>query len=573
MRPGAGPPSLGTDPDIVTSAPGSSAWRVHLDIRLNGGAPVRRVLTESHLVIGRVPGVQLLLDHHTVSRRHAEMFCDPFGRWWIRDLGSTNGTLVNGETAVERVLEPGDRIAIGDFGIAFALEAEGASRPSRNAITYEDEQPTALRLLVDFEPPRLAAGHLHTLLEFSQRLIAMESADERVDALCQLMVRPDFHGTVASVLRLDPDGTTTPLSRTYMPGPVATSEQPYLSRRVLTKVRETNEPVISGNVNNRSTAGISAELTMSREVMALWVVACPLRVVGEARDVLYVTLPPDCGSPEWLQLFALAGEVWHQSEEAWSARRHAQAHAAIERELQTARQIQEGLVPKKQKLDFRGLDVCVDFQPCKWVGGDYVDALPMPDGRVLFTVADVCGKGLQAALVTSSLHTMVRASVDVQPTLTALVERLNRHLCSFLPPHSFVTMVAVAVHPATGAIECVNCGHPPVLVVDRDGDLRALQSAINPALGMMPTPMESERGVLEFGDVLAMYTDGLTELRNPAKEMLGEEQLGERFSHICAARPGEGSADIAEALRRMLDEFAGDQLPEDDRAFLLAQRR
>jgi serine phosphatase RsbU (regulator of sigma subunit) len=556
----------------VTGAPSSRAWRAHLDIRLNGGASTRRVLTESHLVIGRIPGVQLLLDHHTVSRRHAEMFCDPFGRWWIRDLGSTNGTLVNGETVVERVLEPGDRIAIGDYGIAFAIESTDSTRPSRNAVTYEDEQPTALRLLVDFEPPRLAAGHLHTLLEFSRRLIAVESADERVDALCQLMVRSDFHGTVAMVLRLLPDGTTTPLSRTYMPGPVATTEQPYLSRRVLAKVRETNEPVISGNVNTRS-GGISVELTMSRDVMALWVVACPLRAVGEALDVLYVTLPPDCGSPEWLQLFALAGEVYHQSEESWAARRHAQAHAAIERELQTARMIQEGLVPKQHKLDFRGLDVCVDFQPCKWVGGDYVDALPMPDGRVLFTVADVCGKGLQAALVTSSLHTMVRASVDIQPSLTALVERVNRHLCSFLPPHSFVTMVAVAVDPATGEMECVNCGHPPVLVVDRVGDLRLLQSAENPALGMMPVPIESQRGTLEFGDVLAMYTDGLTELRNPAKEMLGEEQLGERFSRICATRPGEGSADIAEALRRLLDEFAGDQVPEDDRAFLLAQRR
>ena len=122
----------------------------------------------------------------------------------------------------------------------------------------------------------------------------------------------------------------------------------------------------------------------------------------------------------------------YTSEEAWAARRHAQAHAAIERELLTARQIQTGLVPKKAKLDFKGLDVCVDFQPCKWVGGDYVDALPMPDGRVLFTVADVCGKGLQAALVTSSLHTMVRASVDVQPSLSALVERVNRHLCDCL---------------------------------------------------------------------------------------------------------------------------------------------
>jgi serine phosphatase RsbU (regulator of sigma subunit) len=556
-------------PDLVRSATAGSPWKGYLEIRLNGGAVSRRVLTESHVVIGRIPGVQLLLDHHTVSRRHAEMFCDPFGRWWIRDLGSTNGTIVNDESVLERVLQPSDRIAIGDFMISFFLDPQPDTRANRGPLPIEDDKPTAIRTLLDFDPPRIAAEHLRTLLEFSRRLIGVEGADERLDALCQLMIRSDFHGTLAVALRLK-DGVSTMISRPYRPGPVVETGQPYLSRRVLATVRETREAVLAGNLVSHPGSGASVELTMSRDVMELWVIACPLRCADDEIDLLYVTLPPDCGSVEWLSLFALAAEVFQQSEAAWAARRHAQAHAAIERELETARQIQRALLPRR--LDFSDLDVSVGFEPCKWVGGDYVDAVPMADGRVLLAVADVCGKGLQAALVTSSLHTMVRATADGNASLPELMERLNRHLCEWLPTHSFVTMVAAALDPRTGAIECVNAGHPPVLIVDRDGEVRHLQSAVNPALGVAAATMEAERGLLLLGDVLAMYTDGLTELRDASKEMLGQERLAQGFGQICAALPGAGSAEIAAGLTRMLEEFRGDQLPEDDRAFLLARR-
>src|SRR5262249_61703183 len=114
---------------VPTSSRPGDVWKGFLEIRLDGGAPMRRMLAESHVVIGRIPSVQLMLDHHTVSRRHAEMFCDPFGRWWIRDLGSTNGTLVNDEAVAERVLSPGDRVSIGDYTIAFNLEPSEGARP------------------------------------------------------------------------------------------------------------------------------------------------------------------------------------------------------------------------------------------------------------------------------------------------------------------------------------------------------------------------------------------------------------------------------------------------------------
>ena len=560
------------DPEPAgTPSPSSSPWKGYLDIRLNGGSLSRRLLTESHVVIGRVPGVQLLLDHHTVSRRHAEMFCDPFGRWWIRDLGSTNGTLVNDEPVTEKVLQPSDKIAIGDFMLAFFLEPRAENSPPRGAVALDDDKPTAIRTLMDFDPPRIAAEHLRNLMEFSRRLINVEDPQERLAQLCHLMVGKEFHASLAVALRIR-GGTPTMLSRPFRPSSHQTDGNPYISRRVLSKLQETREPVLAGNLINPAPGGPpSVELTMSRDVMALWVVACPLAIQDEEMDVLYVTLPPDLGSVEWLSLIALAAEVFQQSESAWTARRHAQAHAAIERELDTARQIQRGLVPKKH--DFPGFDVAIAFEPCKWVGGDYVDVVPMPDGRMLFAVADVCGKGLQAALVTSSVHTMVRATTDGGRSLPELMERVNKHLCEWLPAHSFVTMVAVAVDPVTGETECVNAGHPPPIAVSAAGTLRFLQSAVNPVLGVAPTTMESQRGTLAPGDVLLLYTDGLTELRNMAKDMLGQERLGDGFLSICMNDGARGVSAISSGLRQLLESFRGDQLPEDDRAFLLVRRR
>lgn len=563
---------VSVEPDTMSSqTPSSSPWKGYLEIRLNGGNATRRVLSESHVVIGRVPGVQLLLDHHTVSRRHAEMFCDPFGRWWIRDLGSTNGTLVNDESVTEKVLQPSDKIAIGDFMLGFCLEPKAETRSARGPIALDDDKPTAIRTLMDFDPPRIAAEHLRNLMEFSRRLISVEDPQERLAQLCQLMIGKEFHASLAVALRIR-GGTPTMLSRPFRPTSHQADGNPYISRRVISKVQETREPVLAGNLISHGPGGPpSVELTMSREVMALWVVACPLAIQDEEMDVLYVTLPPDLGSVEWLSLIALAAEVYQQSEFAWTARRHAQAHAAIERELDTARQIQRGLVPKRH--DFPGFDVAIAFEPCKWVGGDYVDVVPMPDGRMLFAVADVCGKGLQAALVTSSVHTMVRATTDGGRSLPELMERVNKHLCEWLPAHSFVTMVAIAVDPVTGETECVNAGHPPPIAVSSSGALRFLQSAINPALGIMTTTMESQRGTLAPGDVVLLYTDGLTELRNMSKEMLGQERLGDGFLRICMEDGAKGVSALSSGLRLLLEAFRGDQLPEDDRAFLLVRRR
>jgi sigma-B regulation protein RsbU (phosphoserine phosphatase) len=557
-----------------------------LELRLLGGAATRRLLTESPLVIGRIPGVGLLLDHHTVSRRHAEMVCDPFGRWWIRDLGSTNGTSVGGEGITgERVLSPGDVIGIGDYAISFSVESPAEARETFDLVPGDEDKPTVVRRLLDLEPPRIAAAHLRTLLELSKNLTAIADPGERRDALCALIVREDFHAANAVVIRVEGRRRYRPLSRVHRAGqvwplpPGTPAPTQYISRRVLDMLHDSREPVLATNVTTRVDSGLvpistgpnAAEISMARELMELWVLAVPFRIGGEAMDVLYTTVPRDCANAEWLNLYALAGEVYKQGETLWAARRHAQENAAIERELDTARQIQRGLVPGPYSS--AGLDVTVGFEPCKWVGGDYVDVVPLPDGRVLLAVADVCGKGLHAALVGSSLHTMVRAAADLNPPLSRLVERVNRHLCEWLPEHSFVTMVAVKIDPRTGEIDCVNAGHPPMFVIGLDGKVTQLQAAENPALGIAPVSMVSQRARLDPGAVLAMYTDGLSELTNGTGEMLGVERLADELSAICIAHGADGVTAVGTALAARLDRFRDGELPGDDRTFLLAQRR
>jgi serine phosphatase RsbU (regulator of sigma subunit) len=153
----------------------------------------------------------------------------------------------------------------------------------------------------------------------------------------------------------------------------------------------------------------------------------------------------------------------------------------------------------------------------------------MKDGRTLLTIADVCGKGLAAALVSATLHTMVHGSIAAGMDLRNLMRSLSTYLGTSLSDESFVTMVAVAVDPATGAVECVNAGHPPALLLVEPGkDPVPLASGSNLPLGLDPTEeLEVHSHQMGPGSLMALYTDGLTEQTDEAGEMLGIRGLSD----------------------------------------------
>ena len=548
----------------------------YLEISRTGETGVhRQPLMGSHLILGRNPNAQIVLDHTTVSRSHAELVYDPFGRWWVHDLRSTNGTYVNGTPIEERMLNPGDTIGIGDFSLRLhvtgARDRADSVYPLPDAPPHiaADEDATLITVMPkQMVSPQISASHLTTVMALSRRLMSVEDASKRLRTLCEFIVGADFPADSAVTIRLRDGKPTKVISGPFLRDPSTPTQGRQISIGVLKSLWDTREPVLGSN-GMQIGRGIR-RLSMTNVIRPLAVVACPLEMDDKKLDALYVEFPPTYATAEWLTLVVLVSEAYQQAELVWEMRRHVRQSAFVERELQMAKQIQDGLVPRA--LHFHGLDVSIGYEPCRWVGGDYADVVQMPDGRVLLALADACGKGLQAALVASSLHTMVHATVDAGGNLNQLVHSCNAYLCNYLPEHSFVTMVMVIIDPNTGELEVVNAGHPPPYVISSDGRIRELQSEENVALGMMETEMVIDRSMLIGDEVLVLYSDGLTELVDENQEAFGPERLAQGLGRLVRDEPTSGVEVYRERIVQMLERFRGSQLAADDSTFLVARR-
>lgn len=545
---------------------------IALEVRDPAGAVRRVPVLARRLVIGRASDAQVRLESNTVSRQHAELFCDPFGRWWIRDLGSRNGVRMRHGLVSEHALKPGDTFALGDYELTFLREAEAPSLSAESTfhvtvMPAADDAPVST--LMDAESPTISASHLDMLLELGHRLEEVEDATRRMAELCQAMVGQHFNGQYATAIRLSLENPEQPPQMLCTPEMASGWREgtPHISRSLLRVLAHSRQPAMASST--RTGRGM-VEMTLAPYAMAVGVVACPLRCDEQTMDALYVVVPPAYAAKEWLALAALAAKQYQQAERAWASRKQAETHVLIERELERARRIQLDLLPRHTSA--AGVEIAVGFEPCRWVGGDYVDVLSLPDGRMLLAVADVCGKGLAAALVAARLHTLMHASARGGMDLPAIMASLHAYLQEYLPGGSFVTMVALTLDPASGRLHCVNAGHPPVLIVGADSSLRWLPSGENYPLGTMPEPLTGYEDRLGRGQTLVLFSDGLTEMSDESGQLLGTSRLAEQIAALHAADRDHSAEAQAARLRRWLEQMQAGRLPDDDRTFLLARR-
>jgi phosphoserine phosphatase RsbU/P len=207
---------------------------------------------------------------------------------------------------------------------------------------------------------------------------------------------------------------------------------------------------------------------------------------------------------------------------------------SLERELEIGREIQIGFLPDVLPAP-AGYEISARFRPARQVAGDFYDGFTLPDGRVALVLADVCGKGVGAALFMALFRTLLRALAAPQfaaagstgDGLRATVQATNDYIAdTHGRANMFATVFFAVLDPATGAIDYVNAGHELPVLVGADGRVRAQLAPTGPAVGLMSgLEFRMAREQLSPGETLFAYTDGVTDARDQAEGALGEECL------------------------------------------------
>jgi sigma-B regulation protein RsbU (phosphoserine phosphatase) len=239
----------------------------------------------------------------------------------------------------------------------------------------------------------------------------------------------------------------------------------------------------------------------------------------------------------------------------------------IERELELAATIQREILPRS--LPFvEGVELAAVNVPARHIGGDYYDVFPLSRGRVAFLVADVSGKGVPAALLVSTVHAAVHLQIDEAPTIADLVSRIDRHLRRFAATRKFLTLFFGLLEPDSGTLTYVSAGHNPALLVRGSGVTEQLESTGVP-VGMLPnSKWREETRTMAVGDLLCVYSDGITEAVDAADEEYGLPRL---VSELGGRRELPVKRISEEVLASVAD-FARGVAQYDDQTLLFVRR-
>jgi serine phosphatase RsbU (regulator of sigma subunit)/ketosteroid isomerase-like protein len=238
----------------------------------------------------------------------------------------------------------------------------------------------------------------------------------------------------------------------------------------------------------------------------------------------------------------------------------------VEQELQVARRIQQASLPKEVPKQ-EGWQITPFYQSAREVGGDFYDFFELEGGRVGVVEGDATGKGVPAALVMASAHSMLRAVAQASNSPGEVLKSVNDPLVSDIPPNMFVTCFYAILDPKSATLSYANAGHDLPYLRRRGGECEELRARGMP-LGLMPgMSYEQKEIAFEAGEAALFYSDGLVEAHDPKGEMFGFPRL-----RALVAEHGEERS-LEEALLEELYSFVGEGWEQEDDITLLMLRR
>ncbi len=505
-----------------------------------------RVLTvEKDGVLGREPTVDYPIDDPTVSRRHAEILRAPDG-WRIRDLGSANGTELNGARLIgDRVLREGDVVGLGRATLVFNTQATGTVRASGPTSIDQKTQGDVAPLSIDADLSKRMLAALHNARE--------DGEAQARDAMAQLlMVLPG--GERASLVEWK-----TGKIMVRAPRDAEISRSTLL--RAVGELKGKDAGVAAWTVAERQAVATRYSVAEVAPFLALAVEPGVGVLIEGSDDEL--TLPP--GSVDLSQLKD-AAMIMRIPLAAIRAQQAASSRKIRDSDLRLAQRIQLHLLTPPPK-DLTGFSLALSYTPNMMVGGDFYHFELRNSDEFAVLIGDVSGKGVSGAMYMSYLVADVRHHLKVCSGPGDLLEKLHGTMTPVLEPGMFVTVCAAFINTRTGMCRVGLAGHSaPVL---RTSARKVMEMGLDPGLPIganADLTVKEQRLQLAPGDCLVLTTDGVDEGENSVGEAYGKAR---RDLVLVSCSSAE---EINQALRKSLLEFVGRDRSSDDLTIICLER-
>ncbi len=536
------------------------------------GVEVVRSFDQDEVVLGRASECDLAVADRSVSRRHARLF-RVSGCWWVEDLGSRNGTVVDGVRVLgEAPLEEGSTIRVG--GSVISVESgSGRGSPedpsSGKHARYVPATSLLEALTVKGRPAAEGADRLARVVERLQLLNEVHQALARPWSLQELLamildgvfmhLRPEQ----GAIFLRENDGSYACVANR---SERETGPATLYSRSLLREVAEKGMAalVLDARTDSRFAAARSLVTSGVRSLAAAPLLGpdgpLGMIVVGSRLHVRQF-------DEEDLELLTSLASVaamrirnLHLAEEAAERRR-------LEREVALARRIQQALLPETLP-EVAGWELWASTIPSRGASGDMFKVVERKGPELVFLVADVSGKGIGAALLTASLEALTAVPIQDGYSPSQILNGGNSLLCDRTPPEKFATAFLGVLNPATGVLTWCNAGHPPGLVLEREGGARRLDATGVPVGLFAEARYEEMEELIAPGEMLVLYTDGFTEAESAEGEELGVDGL----VALCRKHRHRAPEEFGAVLARELESFAGEGAFADDRTLVVARR-